>query len=386
MKILHCCLASFYNDNFGYQENILPRMHKIQGHDVMILASTEVFKDKVNLGYIEPKKYINEDGILVHRIPYVSWLPHKLAIKLRLYEGVYEELCSFKPDFIFLHDIQFLSYRAIIRYLKENPSVRMAADGHADFSNSARSFVSRYILHGIIYKRCAKDLMQYTTKFYGTLPARVDFFRNVYGIPENKTALLVMGADDEYVKRAKETNQNRQIREQYKISDDTFLIVSGGKFDSVKKQIIDVMNVVKNLSSRYNVKMLIFGSVMSENGFKEEFDRLCDGEIIQYAGWIKGNESYNFFEAADLVIFPGRHSVLWEQAVGQGKPCIFKYFRGHTHVDLNGNCVFLKMGTETEITTQIEYCINNYEQLYSVAQKEGLMHFSYYQIAHRSIQ
>ena len=118
MRILHCRLANFYIDNYGYQENILPRMHKIQGHEVMILASTETYLDKVHLGYVEAKEYINEDGIPVHRIPYKGFYPHKVKTKLRIYKGVYEELERFKPDFIFLHDVQFLSIKEVAKYVK----------------------------------------------------------------------------------------------------------------------------------------------------------------------------------------------------------------------------------------------------------------------------
>ena len=49
MKILHCCLAAFYIDNYGYQENILPKIHQIHGHEVKIVASTETFIDDKNL-------------------------------------------------------------------------------------------------------------------------------------------------------------------------------------------------------------------------------------------------------------------------------------------------------------------------------------------------
>ena len=101
MRVLHCCLAAFYIDNYGYQENILPRMHKLQGHDVMIIASTETYVDKVHLGYTVPGNYINENGIPVHRIPNNRFVPHKFAVKLRYYTGLYEELRLFKPDFIF---------------------------------------------------------------------------------------------------------------------------------------------------------------------------------------------------------------------------------------------------------------------------------------------
>lgn len=386
MRILHCCLAQFYIDKYGYQENILPRMHKLQGHDVMILASTETYVDKVHIGYVKPKEYINEDGIPVHRIPYKNMVSHKLAIKLRYYNGVYEELERFKPDFIFLHDLQFMSIKEIARYLKKHSNVKINVDCHADFRNSARSFISKNILHGIIYKHCAKVIMPYVGHFYGTLPARVDFLKEMYGTPADKTELLVMGADDQYVQQAKETHQREKIRNKYNIRDDDFLIVTGGKFNARKSWVLEVMDAIIKIGEFHNAKLLVFGSVMEDEGFKEEFDRRCDGCIVQYVGWINGSESYNYFEASDLVLFAGLHSVLWEQAVGQGKPCIFNYMDGYTHIDLDGNCKFIRFADKNEIASVIQDCIEDYTSMLQIAQERGLKAFSFSEIAKKAIR
>ena len=385
MRVLHCCLAAFYIDNYGYQENILPRMHKLQGHDVLIIASTETYVDKVHLGYTTPGNYINEDGIPVHRIPYNSFLPHKIAIKFRFYKGLYEELNQFNPDFIFLHDLQFLSIKDIVKYIKEHPEVKVNADCHSDFRNSARGFISKNVLHGILYKHCVDQIMPFIGHFYGTLPARVDFLKKMYGTPGDRTELLVMGADDQYVQLAKESNQREIIRRHYNIEDDSFLIVAGGKFDSWKRWILDVIDAIELVSQEHKVKLLVFGSVMENDGFKDEFDKRCDGKIVQYVGWIKGNESYNYFEASDLVIFAGLHSVLWEQAVGQGKPCIFKHLEGFTHIDLGGNCMFINTSDKDDIALAIRECIDNYPEMLKNAQEKGLKAFSYYEIARQAL-
>src|SRR5690554_5102561 len=119
MKILHVCLSNFYIDNYGYQENILPKMHKLQGHDVEILASTEIFVDNAKLGYTKPSSYITNDGIPITRIPYVKWLPHTIAKKLRIYKGIKNNLQAFNPDIIFIHGSQFVGVLEIIDYLKK---------------------------------------------------------------------------------------------------------------------------------------------------------------------------------------------------------------------------------------------------------------------------
>lgn len=386
MKILHCCLAAFYNDKYSYQENVLPRMHKLQGHDVRIVASTEVFVNNLTLGYINPSEYVNEDGIVVHRIPYKNSIPSRIVHKLRLYKGLYKELCDFNPDFIFLHDAQFLSISDVIRYIKSHPNVKVNVDGHSDFGNSAKGFISKYILHRLIYRHCLKSIEPYACYFLGTLPNRVDFFNKMYGIPMNKTKLLEMGADDDIVKMVKESRQRDIIRKKHNIPQDSILIVSGGKFTPDKHDILTIMDSVHELSKSKNVRMLIFGSVSNDDGFKDKFFKRCDGKVIQYVGWLKGNETYNYFEASDIVVFSGFHSVLWEQAVGQGKPCIFRYIEGQTHIDLGGNCLFLNSFSKDEIVDVFTKLINNYDSFKEVAEREGLKHFSYFEIAKRALE
>ena len=190
MRILHCCLACFYIDNYSYQENILPRYHKLMGYEVKIIASTESFDKNGRITYIEPKRYVNEDGIEVVRLPYVKYLPDKFVKKLRRYKGFWDELIAFEPEFIFIHDVQFLDIDIIKKYAKSH-NVKIVADCHADFSNSARKFISKNILHGMIYKHCAQIIEPYVTKFYGVLPARVDFLKNVYKLPAEKVDLLL---------------------------------------------------------------------------------------------------------------------------------------------------------------------------------------------------
>ncbi len=384
MKILHICLASFYIDNYSYQENVLPRMHKKMGHDVQILASTETFIDGNSLGYVKPATYKNEDDILVIRIPYAKGIPHKLATKLRIYPDFTEYLEKFMPDLIFLHDVQFLSIRQIVNYAKKH-KVRIIADGHADFSNSARSILSRWILHGCVYYPIIKMAEPYIERFYGTLPARVEFFKKVYHIPDEKVSFLPMGVDDDLAYSSSNERVRKEIRNQYGVKESDFLIVTGGKIDVAKTQTLLLMEAINRIDDM-RIKLLIFGSVSKE--LKKQFDDKCGNHIV-YAGWATVEQSYKFFSASDLVVFPGRHSVYWEQAAGLGKPLVVKYWEGTTHVDLGGNALFLYDDSVIEIQKKIESIVfedGKFEKMVKVAKKRGMEFFSYYSIAQRSIE
>ena len=63
----------------------------------------------------------------------------------------------------------------------------------------------------------AQVINPYVTTFYGVLPARVDFLKDVYGLPKNKVEILVMGADDKQVERVEKERIREKIRGQYKV-------------------------------------------------------------------------------------------------------------------------------------------------------------------------
>lgn len=385
MKILHCCLAAFYIDNYGYQENILPKMHKLQGHDVMILASTETFKDNMNLGYLKPSSYINEYNIPVTRIPYVRWLPHFIAKKLRYYPKVYKQIENFKPDIIFLHDVQFLSINKVVKYAKVNKNVVIYADGHTDFNVSARNWLSKNILHKIIYRYCAKLIEPYLEKFYGVLPIRVEFIENVYKISPKKLDLLVMGGDMSNIDLSKRDELRNLIRTENNIDENDFLIITGGKID-ILKNVHLLMKAVNDIANK-KIKLIVFGSIDNELKFK--LNELSKSEFIRYIGWKSSDEISNYFLASDLAFFPGRHSVLWEQSAALGLPGVFKKWNGIQHLDVGGNAIFLDNVNVDSIKTIIIKIYNDqslFNNMKKVAIEKGMSYFSYYEIAKRAIE
>lgn len=384
MRILHCCLAAFYIDNYSYQENVLPKEHRKMGHEVRILASTETFVNDYSLGYIEPKSYFTEDGIPITRLPYSKILPIFLMRKLRLYKGVKDILFEFKPEIIFMHDCQFLDIKHFVKYAAKYPDVKIFVDSHTDSRNSARNWLSKNILHRIIYRQCAKMIEPYVIKFYGVLPARVDFLINMYNLPKEKIEVLVMGAEDEKVKEAKNETIKNSIREKFGIKKEDFLIITGGKIDQNKPQTLLLMEAIKNIN-REKVKLIVFGSIAPE--YKEKLLSLLCG-AVQFIGWIDSKDAYKYFNAGELVVFPGLHSVFWEQVVGLGKPCVVKYMEGFTHIDLGGNCKYLYEDSVEEIKKVILNIIDNkevFKNMNHVAKTKGIDMFSYNKIAQKSI-
>ena len=382
MKILHICLACFYIDNYTYQENILPKFHKLLGHEVRILASTESFDKNGNLTYVKPSDYINENGIRVTRLAYRKSISKKIQRKLRRYVGVKKYLEDYQPDFIFVHDMQFLDIKIIAKYAKKH-NVKISVDNHSDFSNSARSFFSKNILHKIIYRRCAKIINPYTTVFYGVLPARVDFLKDVYKLPSNKCELLVMGLDDSNINEISSPKNIELTRKKYGIDDKDFLIVFGGKIDAFKTQIFYLIDAVKHLNMP-NVKLLIFGTVVPE--LKDRLEKEIDNKNVFFAGWQNADGANSLLASSNVAIFPGRHSVYWEQATGLGIPLIVKRWPGTEHVNTNNNVMFLDEDNVETIKNAILKILDKkeYERISNNA-KLASKNFLYSEIAKKTL-
>lgn len=384
MKIVHICLACFFSDGYTYQENMLPKFHKALGHDVEVIASLVTFDQngKQTL-YSGPMQYRNEYDIPVTRLNYRQ--PSQVFSRFRRFKGFRDALARSAPDVIFVHGCQFMDIDVVADYAKRHSHVQVYVDNHADFSNSAQNWVSRRILHGVFWRLCARRIAPFTRKFYGVLPARVDFLRAVYGLLPGQCELLVMGADDDLVARAKKPDARVRIRERYHIAPDDFLIVTGGKINRYRPEVLDLMAAVESIE-RSSVRLLVFGKASEE--YQERFEALCRNDRIDYVGWLPSAETYAYFAAADLVVFPGLHSVMWEQAVAQGKPCLFRDLEGFHHVDMGGNAMFLRDVSAERLRAAILQLSDDPTRLAAMrrAAEAASGFFSYREIAERCLQ
>lgn len=383
MKVVHIMLCGPVTDGWSYQDNLLTKYHRILGYEVTMITSQWVWGDNGTLVKFKETNYQNENDVKVIRLPIKK--KDDFSRKFKCFEGLKKALELEKPDILFIHGVSFCDVSIVVDYIRNHKIKKVYVDNHSDFSNSGTNWLSKNILHKLIWKYYAQMLSPYVTKFYGVLPARVDWLVDMYKLPKEKCELLVMGADDEKVAEAYNPEYRRIIRKKYGISEDDFLIITGGKIDPAKIQTLQLMEAVAQIDNS-KVKLIVFGSVTPDLQ-KQVKDRCVDNKII-YIGWIKSDDSYNYFAAADLVVFPGRHSVFWEQVAGIGIPMLCKYWNGTTHVDLGGNVEFLKEDSVSEIKEKIEKLIKNPEKLNQmklIAEKKGMETFSYKKIAERAL-
>ncbi|MBR5470202.1 MAG: glycosyltransferase family 4 protein [Paludibacteraceae bacterium] len=379
MKIVHLCLSCFYIDNYSYQENMLPKYHVKMGHDVTVIASLVSFnKDGKPCLLKSASEYFDKDGYKVIRLEYKS--PNKLYKTLRKYEGFYETLENERPDIIFSHGVSMADNSVLRKYFKKHTNVKLYADNHADYINSATNFLSKNVLHKIIWRHYAKKIEPYLTKCYGVTPMRCRFLKEMYHIDNNIIDFLPMGVDDESIPSNKDEIRNN-IRKQFNIGEEDFLIFTGGKIDKRKNTHI-LIDVIKQLDNP-KLHLVICGVLSPEMAYlKDKFNK-----NIHYLGWCNSEQVMNYMVASDCACFPGTHSTLWEQSVGVGLPCILKLWNEMTHMDINNNCIFVKGNDAEELQQVITKMLNKdfYTKL-EINAKNAANSFLYSNIAKNAIE
>ena len=382
MKIVNLVLHGAYTEGYAYQENCLPYYQKKVFHaDVTVICGQWALKKGTNdVQIVDASTYVDKNGIKIIRKKSTN---NRVGQKLAIIHGVYDTLEKEKPDYIFVHLIQSLSLGVIRKYKRKHPNVMIYADSHSDYINSAKNFFSRLFLHKILWRTIIRRNLPYIEKIYGVLPARVDFLKEMYKIPKEKVDLLIMGAEDDLLSYDSHLLFRKMIRDKYLIKDEDLVFITGGKIDK-KKNIHNLISVFERINNPY-VKLVVFGSI--DNEMRALYSSFENSRNIIYVGWQNSEEIYKLFHCADLSIFPGTHSVLWEQSIGAGLPGIFKRWKGIEHIDQNGNVFFLETETVEELEASILKFVNNkdYLNIMSERAKQVRKLFLYSNIAKKSL-
>lgn len=318
MKILHLCLSCFYIDGYAYQENMLVAEHVRAGHDVHVLASTETFGSDGKFTYVAPSAYMGSDGAMVERLPYrFASLHQGLAKKLRSYPGLSRRLEEIAPDVIVFHGLCALALREVARYVKRNPNVVLYADSHEDFNNSARSPVSKWLLHFLFYRSIFQGALPQIRRVFCISKEVEAFVRDFYGCPADKVEFLPLGG--KVLSTTEYENLRNETRAQHQWGSDLRIFVQSGKFDSAKR-LLESLEAFSALSDQ-NVRLVLAGVFMSD--IKDQAEELVsrDPRIIKL-GWLDTKQLTSLLAAADVYLQPGSQSATMQMAVCCRKPVI----------------------------------------------------------------
>mgnify|MGYP003135185223 CR=1 FL=1 len=324
MRILHLCLSCFYIDEAGYQENQLVRQHVEDGHEVLVIASTETFDGKGGLGYKEPGSYVGSDGAKVIRLAYTRWLPHKIARKLRIHHGVYALINDFNPEAILFHGCAGNEIVTAARYACDNPDVLLYVDSHEDRNNSARGFLSRNILHRLYYRNRFQRALPQIRKILCVNVEAMDFVSELYGVPKDRLEFFPLGG--KVLESVEILNRRTRTRAHHGLPDDAFVFVQSGKM-TARKRLADSLDAFSRLEGDH-LRFWIIGLLTADT--KEDLSSWIEADArIIFLGWKSSDKLNDLLCAADAYVQPGTQSVTMQNALCCGCPVIIDDVPSH---------------------------------------------------------
>ena len=330
-RIAHICLCGQYLDGWGYQENVLSRYLVKAGVDNHVIASACDFPSYLPESAVSAIKAKGTEydceGSHIHRIRTFSF-----TSSVEFSRELTTVLERIKPDIIFHHDVVFSTLPVVARYAHRSGAMLMV-DNHADELNITRNRAWRWLYHKVLNRAACSRIADDVAVYYGVTPGRCSFLEKYYSIPSDKISFLPIGAD---VDATADVAPREQLRVQYGISADAFVVVSGGKM-SVAKGIADLVEAVGSLREEgLDVELLLFGK------FEDDASREAASgkDYVHVHGWCDRRKTLELLKLSDLACWSVQHTTLIEDAVSVETPLLLKETPSTSHlVEANGRFV-----------------------------------------------
>lgn len=320
MKIVHC--EDFIHPDTGYQLNLLSKLQVEQGHEVTIVTSelkkmpeflTSFFgKDNIEE---RDRAFTERTGVKIIRVPIYTFISGRSIYPSKIFKIVDEQ----NPDCLFVHGedtmlgIQFIWKASKLKY-------PMVLDCHMLEMASKNRFrkVFRWVYKNFVTPKIIKNNIPLIRVVDS------DYVQKCLGLPLEKTILLSFGTDTKMFCPNKE--KGNAWRKAHGLKEDDFVVLYAGKLDEHKGgQFFAEMLVEKfpQVKGR-DVKFIVVGNAVGEYGKKvEETLKQTKNDILRFP-----TQTYvgllDFYQAADVALFPKQCSLSFFEVQSCGLPVIFE--------------------------------------------------------------
>ncbi len=384
LKIVH--LVQHYMAGYTYQENYLPAAMAALGHEVSVIAGVDnpAFYDGAQH---QPGDEATDDGVAVR---YVKIRYKRLYTRI---SGLNELLKREKPDLIFVHGFVLARSFELLQYGRQYPGCLFCADTHetyllafnACFSGTVKDRVRRLLYFKLAYRLWRRYMERRYEKVFYVTPPRRTFAEKELGFSEEMLHPLWLGAQLETLPYVRKQALRAEVRSALGMPPDAKMIVLAGKLDE-KKRPVELAEAFVRLNKR-NWWLLYVGSM--DESVRSRVAAACrDNERVRFTGFLPGERVLEHIAASDFAVYPGAHSVLWEQTVCLGIPAAFHEPEpgdaAHLSDPANPGAFFLKTGSADELFDMLNRFTRDEEaarRMGENARRYGERNLSYTQIA-----
>ncbi|MCL1863980.1 MAG: glycosyltransferase [Defluviitaleaceae bacterium] len=342
MKIVH--IQPYYNDGFGYHENLLPLYQAMQGHEVILLTST--LKSGFNKERVAPAGEFIDNGFSVKRLPIAGEFKDRFVI----FKDLYSELKQQKPDYIFHHHAMSLSVKVVCKYKKDHPKTFVALDNHADLNITGRYKIWKCLYYNLFWKRFFKKFDSFVDLYFGVTPLRCLFLEEEMGIKSDKIRLLPLGTDT--AKLESFSISKKSLFSELGIDPSKKIIVHGGKITPEKKcdRLIQAFSKIDNP----DWQLVLFGRIEHD----VIRDLIMKDSRIVYIDWLNREKTISVLKYSDIGIWNTQHTALLEDAVAVGLPLILRFYGSTCHL-IRKSGFFLYDESTREIQDKLTFLLEH---------------------------
>ncbi|PUE47648.1 glycosyltransferase family 4 protein [Limnohabitans sp. 2KL-51] len=313
MNIVHICICGPFTDGLTYQENELVTEHVRLGHTVTVIAASTTYGEQKHIVEAKVGTTQLQCGAKITRLPYTWKIFGWISTKIRAQKGLREYLETLQPDCILFHGLTAWGLLSVAAYTRNNPRVKLFVDCHEDFNNSARTWLSREILHKRFYKPIFRRCVDQIHEVLCITVESLDFAIEFYESPREKTRMYPLGCTIEAPETVAYRRADFRARNGFLETD--IVITQTGKLDHTKKLEAALQAFCANPSP--NLKLVIAGRMT---------DAVCavclpliksDPRILDL-GWQTPDKLRTVLAGADCFLQPFGQTVTTQMAMGYG--------------------------------------------------------------------
>lgn len=310
MKIVH--LMYWYCKDMGYQENFLPAEQAKLGMDVYIITSNLLpFFKGINEDSrkLDPGIFKEKD-VKIYRLPTIFEIKDGGQLILK---GVKKKLNEIKPDIVHSHGAFTFTTIYAIHYQKKF-KYKLFIDDH---SHTGNFHIDK--LHKRIFILLAKRYIERTRNRINCLFPVQYSSKNILKkyFPNIKKKVLHLGANDKFFYPSNELRQ--LFRDKLGVMENELLIITSGKLDE-DKDITYLLDAFLELEYNERYFLLIIGNGTLEymKKLKQRVKNCNIPERIIFIDFLKNQDLNKYYNAADIGIWPGNHSIGVIEAIATG--------------------------------------------------------------------
>ena len=320
MKIVH--VEDFIHPDAGYQLNLLAPLQRAQGHEVTIVTAQldkvptflTTFFGRDNMAQRDAR-FESETGVKILRLPLVGFYSGRAIFSPKLFKHV----SALRPDVVFVHGEDTLTGMAFIllsRWLR----YPLVFDCHMLEMASLNRF--REYFRWFYRTFITPILMREKIPLIRVVDS--DFVQKCLGIPLSYTKLLSFGTDTRFF--CPSDVGRKRVRSRHGVGNDDFLVIYAGKLDVHKGGKLLAAALAPRLFTDNSkpIKFVVIGNADGDYG--EEVERILassENTIIRLPT-LPYRDLAEYYQAADLAIFPRQCSMSFFEVQSCGVPVLFE--------------------------------------------------------------